>query len=57
MMRHHETYTKTNFAAEAMADPRTVKKIYDGKVSQELVRERVLDAARRLKFPIPTEEN
>jgi hypothetical protein len=40
-------------AAEASADPRTVKSIYAGKKSQALVRERVGMAAKKLKMPAP----
>lgn len=40
-------------AAEAMVDPRTVAKIYDGQVSKPLIRERVVEAAKRLKMPAP----
>lgn len=40
-------------AAEAMADPRTVKRIYSGEKSQQLVKDRVAAAAKKLKMPVP----
>ena len=40
-------------AAEAMADHRTVARIYEGKKSHDLVRERVVEAAKKLKLPAP----
>lgn len=38
-------------AAEASTDPRTVTKIYEGGKSRKLVRERVVEAAKKLKMP------
>ncbi len=40
-------------AAEAMADPRTVARIYEGKKSIALVHLRVAEAAKRLKLAAP----
>lgn len=42
-------------AAEAECDLRTVIKIYDGGTARELVRTRVIRAAKKLKFPTPNE--
>jgi hypothetical protein len=39
-------------AAEAMADPRTVKRIYSGEKSLQLVKDRVAAAAKRLRMPL-----
>ena len=58
----HKTYMSITtqqamqIAAEAMADRRTVEKIYEGKHSQRLVRERIEIAAKRLKLPLPPKE-
>lgn len=40
-------------AGEAGCDVRTVERIYDGKPSKALVTERVIAAAKKLKFPLP----
>jgi hypothetical protein len=40
-------------AAEAQADPRTIRKIYSSGVTKLVVYERVIDAAKRLKLPLP----
>ncbi len=37
----------------ALVDPRTVHSIYAGKLSKPVVRERVVDAAKKLKLPLP----
>ena len=43
-------------AAEAQVDPRTVEKIYEGRASKGLVRERVIVAAKKLKLVAPPKE-
>ena len=42
-----------NLAGAAMADPRTVQRVYQGEKTQALVRERIEAAAKKLKFPKP----
>jgi len=43
-------------AAEAQCDPRTVVHIYDGKESKQIVRERVVAAAKKFKIQVPKKE-
>jgi hypothetical protein len=40
-------------AAEAQVDPRTIENIYKGEPSKGLVRSRVEEAAKKLKFVAP----
>lgn len=42
-------------AGAAMADPRTVQRLYEGSKTQALVRERIELAAKKLKLPKPPE--
>jgi DNA-binding LacI/PurR family transcriptional regulator len=52
-----ETSDKLKIAAEAMVDPRTVVRVYDGQPSEKkLVRERIIRAAKKLNLPLPPPE-
>ena len=42
-------------AAEASVDPRTVARMYQGKKTRHLARERVVEAVKKLKLPAPPE--
>ena len=47
------TQQKLQIAAEAMADPRTISRIYTGKPTLKMVRERIITAAKKLGLPLP----
>lgn len=40
-------------SAECLVDVRTIERIYDGKTSKKNTRERVAEAAKKLKLPAP----
>ncbi len=55
-MKHITRKDILAIAGEAQCDPRTVASIYAGEKSKTLVRERVVEAAKRLKIAVPPTE-
>lgn len=42
-------------ASESLVDVRTIERIYEGKTSKKITRERVTAAAKKLNLPAPPE--
>lgn len=40
-------------AGTAIVDARTVKSVYEGRLSKPVVRDRIVEAAKKLKLPAP----